>query len=556
MASGFSGGRGLPIKWNVKPAARIDPAALDCVLDEVLRSNPNAPITAINEMGFFVPLPTSVPLIAHKVIQGHATALELIVQEDAKVVVDTWAQAVQQGTAQGVVHLHNNPQQPVTLCYIDARHRHGVFIGVFEMEANLGVLAAFQAAPALKPRVGLVRKSQTAVLIDVDESTTQLLGWSVEEMIGRRTLDFLDAEDHPRAISTWMDMLRAPGDRRRVRLRHRHKDGSWVWFEVTNHNLLNDPAHGYVLTEMVDITDEMAVHDALRAREHLLRRLTDALPIGMFHVDDRRRIVYRNARVASVLGRPHADTLEKQFGGAVPADRARLEQAMNAVLRHGRDRDLEIGIRRRGGGVSRCAVNLRALTSDSGAVTGAIVCVSDVTESVRLREQLEDRATFDVLTRCHNRASILSILEQTLAERDRDQRGTAVIFLDLDGFKNINDTLGHAAGDEFLVEVARRLCAEVRAGDTVGRLGGDEFLVVCRDVESAAGAFEIAERLAAAIEAPEVRLQEQLVQPRASIGVAWTNGPGADSDALVARADAAMYEAKRGRLGYPLLVAA
>jgi diguanylate cyclase (GGDEF)-like protein/PAS domain S-box-containing protein len=552
---GFSYHGWLPINWGVTAPARIDPADLDCVLEEVLRSNPRAPITAINETGFFVPLPTSVPLVAHQVIQGHATALELVVEQDVKVIVDAWSEALEQGAAQGIVHLKNDPQQPVTLRYIDARHRHGVFIGVFEMEGSVGLLAALQAVPALKPRVALVRKSQTAVLTEVDAATTQLLGWSAEEMVGRRTLDFLDPEDHPRAISTWMDMLRAPGDRRRVRLRHRHKDGSWVWFEVTNHNLLNDPNHGYVLTEMVDITDEMAVHDALRAREHLLRRLTDALPIGMFHVDDQRRIVYRNARVAAMLGRPQAATLEKQFAGAVPSDRARLEQAVNSVLRQGRDRDLEIGVKHRGGAISRCAVNLRALTSDSGVVTGAIVCVSDVTESVRLREQLEDRATFDVLTRCHNRASILSILQQALAAQQDGEGGTAVIFIDLDKFKTLNDTLGHAAGDAFLVEVARRLRTEVRACDSVGRLGGDEFLIVCRGVESAASAVEIAQRLAEALELPDVVIEGQSMKPRASIGLAWTNQADADPDALVARADAAMYEAKRGDLDRRLLVA-
>jgi diguanylate cyclase (GGDEF)-like protein/PAS domain S-box-containing protein len=526
---------------------RLDPAGLDVVLDALLACNPRAPVTAINGTGFFVPMPPSVPLTGQHVIQGHATALELVVPADMKEVVDVWARTHEEGAAYGIVHLRNNPERPVTLRYVDARHRHGVFIGLLEVESSDGLLAAFQDMPALRPKVTMVRKNQTAILTQIDHATTLLLGWSADEMVGRRTLDFLDPEDHPRAISSWMDMLRAPGDRRRVRLRHRHKDGSWVWFEVTNHNLLNDPAHGYVLTEMVDISDEMAAHDALLAREHLLRRLTDALPLGILHVDDRRRIVYRNKQVAYVLGCRNAVSVDQQFASAVHSDRPRLKQALDTVLINGGDHDLEIGVKRRGREMLRCSVSLRALTTENGVVTGAIVSVADITDSARLRQELEERATFDVLTRCHNRASILSILDRTLSDAVVDRRGSAVIFIDLDGFKQLNDNLGHATGDAFLVEIAQRLQRAVRHEDKVGRLGGDEFLVVCREVESADRAQEIAERLAAEIEGKEVLLGTVSVHPRASIGVAWA-AAGADADGLVARADAAMYEAKRKRL--------
>jgi diguanylate cyclase (GGDEF)-like protein len=257
--------------------------------------------------------------------------------------------------------------------------------------------------------------------------------------------------------------------------------------------------------------------------------------------------VYRNAQVAAVLGFPKAVSVDEQFMGAIPSDRRRLKQALDAVLLNGGDFDLEIGVKRRGRGVLRCSVSLRALTGHGGAVTGAIACVADITDSARLRQQLEERATFDVLTRCHNRASILSILERTLADSLSQSRGTAVIFLDLDRFKQLNDSLGHAAGDAFLVEVAQRMRRAVRNEDMVGRLGGDEFLVVCRDLESVDRAHDIAARLSEEIEGREIVLAEASVQPRASIGVAWTPDHDVEADGLVARADAAMYEAKRKR---------
>jgi diguanylate cyclase (GGDEF)-like protein/PAS domain S-box-containing protein len=326
-----------------------------------------------------------------------------------------------------------------------------------------------------------------------------------------------------------------------------------VWFEVTNHNLLNDPAHGYILTEMLDVSDEMAAQEALRAREHLLRRLTDALPYGIFQVDTRRRIVYCNAALESIVGTTSADDLSDLLASVVSSDRAALNAALDAVLVEGRDRDLEVGFQREHGEVRRCTLSLRALTDDASTLTGAIACLVDVTESVRLREELEDRATFDVLTRCYNRASILALLEHTLVDRSLGDGGVGVIFIDLDRFKDINDRLGHSAGDAFLAEVAKRLASSVRSGDVVGRLGGDEFLVVCAHVQSADGALDIGNRIADALAQGPVAHDGQLVVPIASIGVAWSEQRSVDSDTLVACADRAMYESKRLRRGRPVL---
>jgi diguanylate cyclase (GGDEF)-like protein/PAS domain S-box-containing protein len=444
----------------------------------------------------------------------------------------------------------------VTLRFVDAMHRHGVYICLFETVGSAELMELLRGTPALRPKVSLIQKNEMAFVLQIDEATTQMLGWTADELIGRRTLEFLDPEDHPRAIASWMDMLRAPGSRRRVRLRHRHRDGSWVWFEVTNHNLLNDPAHGYVLTEMLDISDEMAAQEALRQREHLLRRLTETLPLGILQVDTDRRVVYRNARLAAITGESAADTIEEQLACVLPSDQSDLLAALDAVLLEGRDRDMEIGVGRGADDIRRCTLSLRALTDDTGTPTGAIVTIADVTDSVRMRRELEDRATYDVLTRCYNRASILHLLELALGEHVHGTTGTGVVFLDLDRFKDLNDRLGHAAGDTFLVEVARRLMASVRGGDVVGRLGGDEFLVVCRGVESAAEAELIAQRIIDLLAEASVDLGGEHVAPRASVGVAWCATSGVSADALVARADQAMYEAKRQRLGRPVVLSA
>ena len=138
-------------------------------------------------------------------------------------------------------------------------------------------------------------------------------------------------------------------------------------------------------------------------------------------------------------------------------------------------------------------MSLRALLRPSGEVSGAITCVLDVTDSARARQELERRATFDTLTQCHNRSSVLATLERELAREDSSSTG--VVYVDLDEFKPVNDTLGHAAGDELLVLVAERLRLASRDSDVVGRLGGDEFLVVLRDIPGPEMAMRAADRI-------------------------------------------------------------
>ncbi|WP_129336562.1 GGDEF domain-containing protein [Cellulomonas endophytica] len=168
-------------------------------------------------------------------------------------------------------------------------------------------------------------------------------------------------------------------------------------------------------------------------------------------------------------------------------------------------------------------------------------------------EELRRRALRDDLTGLANRAAFFERLAQRLAAADRRGTGCAVLYLDLDGFKTVNDTLGHAAGDRLLVEVARRLTEELRAGDTAARVGGDEFLVLLDEVVSGEAALAVARRVEQRLRAPHV-LGGRTVTAPASIGVAAAPDGPTDADGLVAAADAAMYEAKRWEQGGCVLV--
>jgi diguanylate cyclase (GGDEF)-like protein len=166
--------------------------------------------------------------------------------------------------------------------------------------------------------------------------------------------------------------------------------------------------------------------------------------------------------------------------------------------------------------------------------------------------ELGRRALQDDLTGLANRAAFWDRLTHRLNVADRRGTGLAVLFLDLDDFKPVNDTLGHAAGDQLLVEVARRITCELRAGDTAARVGGDEFVVLLDEVATGEAALAVAQRVNDRLRAP-YDLGEHRVTATGSIGVAMGSPGLATPDAIVAAADAAMYEAKRSGRGLCVL---
>jgi diguanylate cyclase (GGDEF)-like protein/PAS domain S-box-containing protein len=175
-------------------------------------------------------------------------------------------------------------------------------------------------------------------------------------------------------------------------------------------------------------------------------------------------------------------------------------------------------------------------------VQGIVLNARDITERKELEEQLERRALHDALTGLPNRALLHDRIVHALERLERDPGlGAAVLLLDLDDFKRVNDTLGHDAGDRVLVATARRLRAVVRPHDTVARLGGDEFVVVCQDLD-AEGAAAVAERIAGAFAEP-FHLGASALRVRASIGTAIAE-QGDDADELLRRADLSMYQTK------------
>ena len=398
--------------------------------------------------------------------------------------------------------------------------------------------------PELVGRVARWRTDSGGRALSIDPTSARLLGWTADALSARASIDLIHVDDRIPALGSWGGMMSQPGASDRTRCRLLRGDDTYLWVEITWENHLNDPGDNSVHIEALDISGEMAAADELRARERLLHRLAEALPVGVLQIDAEQNIVYANGGIAHITGRDGVATFAEQLQDAVEDDRLLAAQAIEQVLGTGVDGDIEITLVHKLTAQHRvCGLTLRALAEDDGSITGAIVCVTDVTDSASRRHELEVAATFDTLTGTYNRTSCLAALESALQRTGQPDVGCAVVFLDLDGFKAINDTLGHIAGDELLIETAQRLRAATRSADVVGRFGGDEFVVVCSDVADPAMALELAYRILDRLSRP-TSIAGRTIDPAASIGVAWAAG-GVTADELLSRADMAMYVAKR-----------
>ena len=196
------------------------------------------------------------------------------------------------------------------------------------------------------------------------------------------------------------------------------------------------------------------------------------------------------------------------------------------------------------GGLVPIAATVQAYRDGSGRIARIATIAHDISELKAAQQRLEYEATHDLLTSLPNRAMFREIGERALARATRTNEPVAVVFLDLDGFKLVNDSYGHDVGDRVLAQVARRLREAVRLGDTVARLGGDEFVILCEQPQSEERMLELSTRLIEVVSEP-INLTEQPVSVGASAGIAYGAGDGGGIGGMIREADIALYRAKR-----------
>ena len=301
---------------------------------------------------------------------------------------------------------------------------------------------------------------------------------------------------------------------------------------------------GFV-TSYTDITENKAREAALAEKNLLLQALADNLPCGVSVFDKNLHLVLMNDQAIRLLGftralvdqQPHFSDLARfnaERGEYGQVDVERFVQGLTEKALHPEPHHVE---RVRPNGV---VIDLVGEPLPGG---GFITIYSDVTEQRRAARAIEHLAHHDTLTGLANRYALEARLDQVVADARRHDRRLAVLFLDLDNFKGINDSLGHGVGDGFLRAIAQRLRAAVRDSDIVARLGGDEFVVVLTELQDPQHALTVADKLITRLNAP-VHLAGQELHASASIGICFYPQDGKDRGSLMQSADIAMYQAK------------
>jgi diguanylate cyclase (GGDEF)-like protein/PAS domain S-box-containing protein len=260
-------------------------------------------------------------------------------------------------------------------------------------------------------------------------------------------------------------------------------------------------------------------------------------------------IVYQTPSIEEVLGYAVEDVLNTHFDLLVrPSDRARLMQVVeSADAGLGDSGTIECSLRSRAGEWLQFEVTHTNLLDDEH-VQGIVLNCRDISERKLFEDQLAHQAFHDPVTGLANRALFADRVQHALARATREQSTVGVIFIDLDDFKTINDSLGHASGDAVLQEVSHRLRSAVRPTDTVARFGGDEFAVLVEEVQRSQEAVDVAERVLDSLNAP-IDMGEKELFVGASIGLCLTSDGLTDAADLLRNADVAMYMAKRERKG-------
>jgi diguanylate cyclase (GGDEF)-like protein len=318
--------------------------------------------------------------------------------------------------------------------------------------------------------------------------------------------------------------------------------------EATLTNDIDEAGDGDVRADLYDISPEVAATEALAAETELLALLTESLPVGVAKFDAHGRIEHANGRLAALLApQCPSDLFEEAARGEL--EPPELGAAFGALLHDGAASLLIVEHAGPSGLIRHLEWTIRPVIADTGEVTGGVACVADVTEAVELGAALEHRATTDALTGCLNRAGTLAALEQAIATV-RPNEGVGLLFIDLNGFKRVNDARGHAIGDAVLEVVASRLRGALRVGDLLGRLGGDEFVVIAPRLGSATAAHLLAGRMSRQLHGVAT-IGDISVGISASVGVAWSATSTASE--LLAHADSAMYAGKQTRSTVPVL---
>jgi diguanylate cyclase (GGDEF)-like protein/PAS domain S-box-containing protein len=372
------------------------------------------------------------------------------------------------------------------------------------------------------------------------------LGYSMPEALEMSAYSLLHDDDVDNVHALFEPPFQASQHRVEVRLQRR--DGAWRWFDVTMTDLTGNPAVGAWVANLHDITDRKLSEAALVEVQEAFRHAFEDAPIGIVLTDVEGSVLRANRSFTRLFRMDDDETVDVSMMMLThPADRLTRQLQHEQLVRGDVDQSrLEARCVRSDGTTLWVSSNTSVVRDSEGLPVYLIVQVEDITERRALSDRLAYEASHDAITGLANRPTFIDELSRRLSADTAGGRRVGVLFIDLDHFNVVNDSLGRAASDDLLTTVAHRLRSVLRSRDVVARFGADEFVVLCGELTGAQAAVDVAERIASSLSA-RLQLGDGEVFLTASIGIALSE-PGDTADMLMRHADSAMHRAqKEGR---------
>lgn len=397
---------------------------------------------------------------------------------------------------------------------------------------------------------GIVSIDQQGIIESFNRAAEQIFGYQADEVVGRNITVLMGADEarhHDAHMATYLrtgvSHIIDIGPRE---VTARRKDGTTFPMDLAVGEMRRDEERHFVGV-VRDITDRKRAEQALRHSEASLARAQSIARLGSWDWDIAAAALHWSDEVYRIFGyapQSFPATYEGFLARVHPEDRALVVAAVDQALHTRGHYDAEHRLVRPDGTYRIVREQGEVTCDEEGRPVSMIGTVHDITERVEAQQRIEFMANFDPLTGLPNRSLLQYRLEQGLLQARRDADHTALLFVGIDRFKNVNDTLGHRAGDQVLRTFAGRLRQAVRAGDTVGRLGSDEFAVVLFGLKDVDGATQVVRHIQALTIDPIAVDEAQEVVVSVCLGLTLFPHDGADAETLFRNADTALHRAK------------
>lgn len=427
-------------------------------------------------------------------------------------------------------------------------HYNGFLLDVTDMvEASNELQAERDFAKAVMDTVGalVVVMDSTGVIVQYNRACEQATGYTFEEVQGRYVWDFLLLPDEREQVKQVFQELKSSPISNQFENYWLSKDGRELLISWSNTAILNEQgALVYGIGTGIDITERKKAESAIRK----LSSAVDQTANGIIIVDQQGIMEYVNPAYVEICGLSQEDLIGKppNFLGTIDNHNPEQARIWDHMLAGDNWRG-ELQQRDKNGRHRWMSVTVSPIRNPKSHTTHFAILIEDITKLKHAHENLERLASYDTLTGLPNRRLFRDRLEHAIKMVHRNSQQLALLYLDLDNFKKVNDSLGHDVGDILLCEVAKRLLSCVRAADTVARLGGDEFVILLQALPNKFNVSLLARKILQCIKEPILAANQEVVIT-CSIGITLAPNDSTDSGTLLRNADLAMYRSKnRGR---------